>query len=493
MRSGAFGMVSGPSDLTKDIEDAYGLSPMQQGMLYDTIGSARSGMYCIVICYRLNGAIDSRAFADAWQAVAARHPILRTSFSWHDGGEPLQLVHRDAHIPVVEHDWRASMPQERHHRVEALLQTENLRGFDLVTPPLMRVTLIRCADEVYELVLAHHHLLLDGSCRPLLFREVFAHYEAACGREPGPLDQPRPYRGFIEWLRDQDLPAAERFWRSELGGFSEPTPLWSRPPVDTAAARDYEEHRMALDDEASDRLRQFARTRRLTLNTLVCGAWALLLGHSSGRGDVVFGATVNARPPALDGAEAMLGLFINTLPVRIAISPATPLVEWLRSAQRRQMIAREPDFAPLSHIQRWSDVPRGIPLFESIIVFENNAGYGGESERHGAIDITNARARIRNSLPLTLRCVPERRLALQLLYDTRRFPAGAIEAIGRDLVRLLDEMTRSGDLAVAHLMTSLDDAQRGRAVDEAQAFRQAVGEKLRRQTRGRRGSRNEES
>jgi hypothetical protein len=173
------------------------------------------------------------------------------------------------------------------------------------------------------------------------------------------------------------------------------------------------------------------------------------------------------------------------LPVRVGIARATPLVEWLRNAQLRHSRAREYDFAPLSLIQRWSGVPRRLPLFESIVVFENNVGYGSDSEQHGDIEITDVRALIRYSLPLTLRCVPGRTLSMQLLYDTGRFAATTIGSIGDDLVRALTEMAK-GDAPVAQVMASLDDARRARQALDANAFQKSVRDRLRQQARGRR-------
>jgi hypothetical protein len=468
------------------IEDVYELSPMQQGMLYDTVASSEPGMYCIVVSYRLEGSLDAGALFDAWRTVAARHQILRASFHWHERQEPTQAVHRQVDLPVAELDWRALDAGEQPARLTAFLDAENRRGFDVTKPPLVRLSLIRCADAVYELVVSHHHLLLDGSCKPLLFAEVFAAYEALRQRTAPDLPEPAPYRLFIEWLRDQDRQAAERFWRDELSGFSEPTPLWPSAAAPPTREHGYQEHHVALSADETERLRAFARTHRLTLNTVVSGAWALLLGHASGQTDVVFGATVNARPPALDETDAMLGLFINTLPVRFTIDAAAGSagsIAWLRDAQLRQTRARDYDYAPLSSMQRWSGVPRRLPLFESIIVFENNAGFGSDAERHGSIEVTAVRAHIRNSLPLTLRCVPGRTLAMQLLYETNRFSPATIQSIGDRLVQMLRGMMVSGSAPVGRLLDLLDEDDRRRNAATADTFQQTIREKLSRRRR----------
>jgi hypothetical protein len=460
-------------------------------MLYDTVASAESGMYCIVVSYRLTGALDADALFDAWRAVVARHPILRTSFHWHERQEPTQAVHREVALPVAQQDWRGVSIADQQARLTALLEEEHCRGFDVTRPPLIRLTLVRCADEVHELVVAHHHLLLDGSCKPLLFAEVFAIYEARRERRSIALDPPAPYRRFIEWLRAQDGAAAERFWRDELAGLTEPTRLWPPSPSRSAsgsAEPRYEEYAFGLDVADTDRLRLFARSQRLTVNTIVSGAWALLLAQATRRDDVVFGATVNARPPDLDGSEAMLGLFINTLPVRFAITPDATIVDWLRRAQLRQMRARELDYAALSSIQRWSAMPRGVPLFDSIIVFENNVGYGADSERHGSLEISDVRAHIRNSLPLTLRCVPGRTLSMQLLHESSRIDSTTIRSIAERLARVLAEMPADPTATVARLLQLVDEIERQQEAVTAGAFQKTVRDKLLQRKRQRRPS-----
>ncbi len=464
--------------------DMYELSPMQQGMLYHTLEDAsRSGMYSIVVSYTLHGPLDRAAFARAWQLVVDRHPILRTSFHWQDGREPRQVVHPGASLTVWEDDWRPAPEEEIERRLDDWLDAEAERGFDLQTPPLMRLSLIQRADAIHEFVLAHHHLLMDGSCKPLLFQEVFEAYEAFRLNQPMDLAPAPPYREFIEWLRDQDMEEAERFWRAELSGVSAPTPLWDA--ASTAQADEpYAERAAVLDRDASDALRQFARRNRITLNTIVTGLWAVLLSRSSGQDSVVFGATVNGRPPDLEGADSMLGLFINTLPVRAHVDPGEATTTWLQRLQAHQAASRDYDFAPLSKIQRWSAVPRGTPLFESIVVFENNAGYGLERERYGLIEIGAVRPVIQNSLPLTLRCVPGRELAIQLLYETKRFSAQTIAAIADDLVQLLRDLPSEAGPTLAHLCQRLDEIARSRGAMQAEAFHATSLDKLRRLKRG---------
>jgi hypothetical protein len=469
------------------VEDSYELAPMQQGMLFDTLQAPRADVYCMLVAYTLRGPLNRAAFIEAWQQVVARHPILRTSFEWDEHSGPVQMVHRSAIAAVFEDDWRGMNAAEQHDRLTALLRAESLRGFNLHVAPLIRLSLVQCDENVHQFVLAQHHILMDGSCKPILFQDAFAWYHALCGAEQPELDPPRPYRDFIVWLRELDLAASEAFWRGELAGFTEPTPLWQdRAPK--AAAEGYAEHEARLDEAATEALRQFARRTRLTLNTIVIGLWALTLSRTAAARDVVFGTTVNVRPPLVD-AETMLGLFINTLPVRVLVEPDTTVASWLRRIQMTLAGARDHAFAPLSRIRSWSDVTRGRPLFESIVVFENNPGYGLEVERYGDIEITSARPLTRNSLPLTLRVVPSRALAVQLLYETERFAPETIHRIGAQLIDLFREIGTYVDRPVSDFLARLEQLEAEHQARDAATYEHAIADRLRSLKRQRRGAR----
>jgi amino acid adenylation domain-containing protein/non-ribosomal peptide synthase protein (TIGR01720 family) len=352
----------------RGVEDVYPLTPMQEGMLFHSLLAPGGGAYVGQFMYDLTGPLDAGAFGRAWSGVVKRHPVLRTGFRW--GGErPFQVVARDVELPLRAEDWRGLSDADREARLEAYLAADREQGFDTARPPLMRLALFRTGDDRHRLVWTHHHLLLDGWSLPLVFRDVAILYDAfAAGREPS-LPPTRPYRDYIAWLQRQDPAAAESFWREHLAGIEAATPFG----IDRAVpGRDPGLGRTAtrLSPELSGRVKELARGGGLTLNTLLQGAWALLLARYSGETDVVFGSTVSGRPAEVEGVEGMVGLFINTLPVRVPVPAETGVLPWLRALQERQARVREYEFSPLAHVQRWSGVEHG-PLFESILVFEN--------------------------------------------------------------------------------------------------------------------------
>jgi hypothetical protein len=451
---------------------------MQQGMLFDSLQSVERDVYCMVVAYALAGPLDREAFVRGWQHVVDRHPVLRTSFAWDAIGEPTQSVHPAVTLCIEEQNWGHLSAAARDRAVTELLHRESQRGFDLREAPLMRLTLARCSDTEHRLVAAQHHILMDGSCKALLFHEAFSAYQAfRTGRTPE-LPEPIPYRHYIAWLREQDLSAAEEFWRAELRGFARPTPMTSEPPAHDPAGTTYREYEARLEPDATEALKLAARRARLTLNSVTCGAWALVLARANRRTDVVFGMTVNAKPPAMH-EESIIGLFINTLPLRVRLDTALPASRWFRQIQGAIAGLREYDFAPLWRVQRWSDVPAGHPLFETIVVFENNPGYGDDGEHYGDIAVTTVRPFTRNSLPLTVRIVPGASIAVQLLYDAARFSDEATRQAGDQITMLLSEIARDPDQTVAALLGRLERLEHDQRAKQAALYHAAMGSKLR--------------
>ncbi|MDQ1611159.1 MAG: hypothetical protein QOG00_1090, partial [Pyrinomonadaceae bacterium] len=353
-----------------EIADIYPLSPMQQGMLFLALNAPGSGMYVEQVTYTLRGELDLTAFERAWQHAAARHAVLRTSLLWEDAGEPLQIVEQEVKVPFAREDWRALSHAEQETRLRAYLEADRRRGFDLAHAPLFRLAIFRVATGAYRVVFTHHHVILDGWSIAVLLDEVIAAYGAYAAGDIPRLPEPRPYRDYIEWIVSQDQDAAEHFWRARLAGFAEPT-LINPMPAGKSVEGSKEELRVTLSDELSGRLSELARASQVTLNTIVQGGWGLLLSRYVGRPDVVFGATVSGRPPALAGVEQMIGLFINTLPVRVQVEKDVSVTSWLRQLQREAADAYAYQHARLTDVHAWSEVAAGRALFDTLVVFEN--------------------------------------------------------------------------------------------------------------------------
>jgi amino acid adenylation domain-containing protein len=446
----------------KNVEDVYPLSPMQQGMLFHTVLDPQAGDYLT----QLTGAIDGRAtldaFRNAWHEVIRRHAVLRTGFVWETLDQPLQVVHREAEMPCEEHDWRGQSDIEG--AFKNFLADDRAAGFDLSSPPLMRLTVFEVDEERYRFVWTHHHLLLDGWSLPLVMQELFAFAGAAGGGRTMRFPQPRPYRDYIGWLAKQDESATEEYWRKTLTGFRAPTPVGGSAARERSQGRAHGEARRVLSGEANAKLTAAARQRRLTLNTFVQGAWALLLSRYSAENDIVFGATVSGRPAELSGVESMVGLFINTQPVRVNVDRAMRTSEWLDRIQAEQSLARQFEHCRLTSIQGWSEVPRTMPLFESIVVFENYPASAMRpgAESHGVRDIAVVET---TNYPIALIAAPGDELELRLNFDRSRFEQGAMERMADHLAALLEEMAADPEARVSEL-SMMTEIERRRVVHE---------------------------
>jgi amino acid adenylation domain-containing protein len=367
-------MLTETQSKTDHVEDAYPLSSLQQGMLFHSLLAPGTGVYIEQCLCDLHETIDETALRQAWATVIGRHPVLRTDFRWADLDEPQQLVHARFEVPWETLDWQGSLDAEQERQLTDLLEADRRRGFDMARAPLLRLTLLRCCETKSRLIWTFHHALLDGRSWGTILREVFACYDGfRAGTEPTPPMLPRPYRDYINWLQELDFSRSEAFWRRALGGFTEYTPLLA-DHMPTAVRRNevgQGNQQTRLSTEATSALQSFADENQLTLNTMVQGAWSLLLSRYSGESEVVFGVTRACRRSTIEGAEAMIGLLINSLPMRVRVRPEAPLISWLRELRAQSVAIREHEHTPLEKVQGWSDVPAGRPLFQTLLVFEN--------------------------------------------------------------------------------------------------------------------------
>ncbi|PSF37373.1 non-ribosomal peptide synthase [Aphanothece hegewaldii CCALA 016] len=414
----------------KNIADIYPLSPLQQGMLFHSLYAPHGGGYIIQMSYEIEGILDKIAFEQAWQQVINRHSILRTAFVWEKLEQPLQVVGRSVKVRIEHLDWRNSDFEEQ---LEEFLQQQRYTGFNLSKAPLMRLTLIQKAENVYQFIWCYHHLLLDGWSVPLLIQEFLAFYQGKS------IDlEPRPYRDYIAWLQKQ-LGKAERFWKENLQGFTVPTFLNSTHHTESQEPV-YKEQQYQFSPKFTTEIQTFARLHQLTLNTIIQGAWALLLSCYSGEDDVLFGTTVSGRPTDLAGSEGMIGLFINTLPVRVIIPLQTTVLFWLKQLQNQQIERQQYEYSSLVDIHRVSDVPRNLPLFESLVIFEN---YPIEPTLlQSFLEIRNIQTTEQTNFPLTLYAMVNPQLTLRMLYEDSRFTSddicrmmGHLETILFNIVR----------------------------------------------------------
>ncbi|HEY6324431.1 MAG TPA: amino acid adenylation domain-containing protein, partial [Thermoanaerobaculia bacterium] len=405
------------------VDDIYPLSPLQQGLLFHSLDRAESQLYFRQLQCEVTGSLHTAAFARAWQRAVDRHSILRTAFLWRQLERPQQVVLGDAPLAIEERDWRGLASGDQERLLAAFLAEDVRRGFDLESPPPLRIALLRLADERWRLIWSWHHVALDGWSCNLLLREVFALYDSLRrgADDPAGAAEPHPFKSYVAWLEAQDQAAAEAFWRSLLQARQATGTL----AVGRAPARHEPgplqrgERSVELSATATAALAGLARRALVTLNTVMQGAWAALLGRYAAEREVVFGAVSSGRPPSLPGVEAMIGLFINTLPIRVRLDGAA-VEPWLRELQNEQAEARQYEYSPLVDIHRWSGLPAAQPLFETLVAFENypldTAGLQPAALRIERVAFAEA-----TNYPLTLMTRARQRLPLKLIFDRHRF------------------------------------------------------------------------
>jgi len=432
----------------------YPLTPMQQGMLFHSLHDPQGGLYVEQLQVRLRGAVTPALLRTAWERLLARHAVLRTAFR-HDGAVPLQIVCRQAALPWTEHDWRGLDPAARSARIDALLAAGRTQGFDLTRAPLLRLHLIQEGEEAWRLLWQHHHLLLDGWCLPILLDEMLDLYDALHQGATPALPPVTDYRHYIAWLLRQDSAAARDHWRATLAGCVAPTPI----PIARASqgAPERGEVGLTLERTATLRLEALARAERVTSSTLMQAAWALLLGRYSGEDEVVFGVTVSGRTAPLAGIERMVGLFINTLPVRARLD--TDLHTLLQHLQQAQQAANRQAHASLAEIQRDSALPVGTALFDSLLVFENYPeGDTSGRDRH-LLRLADLQVVEQTNYLLTLAVLPGETLRFTLGFDAARIDAAAAARLLEHLAVLLEGLA-AAPAADPRRLPLLTDAER---------------------------------
>ncbi|MEF7617022.1 amino acid adenylation domain-containing protein [Aquincola sp. MAHUQ-54] len=431
----------------------YALSPAQQGLLFHALLSPGEPLYFEQRWCAIDGPLDAAAFQAAWQQVLDAHEALRSGFVWRDGEAPFQQPAAGAVLPWAVLDWQALDDAAQAAAFDTLVADDRARGFVPDAPPLMRCTLAVLGPQRHRFVWSYHHLLMDGWSNALVIAEVLARYEALRRGEAPSLPPARPYREHIAWLQRQDRGAAEHHWREALGAVQAPTPLpWLRAAAPGAGGPPGEATLvLPADDTAA--LEAFARDQRLTLNTLVQGAWALLLARASGQAEVLFGAAVAGRPPTLADTERRIGLFIATVPVPVAVPPQAAPLPWLQALQAGLRAHEQHAHLGLAEVQRLTPVPGGTPLFDSVLVFENYplSSAAALASATGTLRLHGVGGFERTHYPLALMVLPGERLTLVLRHDTHRLPGPMAGHLLRQVAALLRGLARPGVRRLADL------------------------------------------
>ncbi|QKG20559.1 non-ribosomal peptide synthetase [Actinomadura verrucosospora] len=433
------------------LEDILPLSPLQQGLFFHALYDSGHDVYTAQIVFDLRGPLDTGALRAAAATLLRRHANLRAGFRQRKEGSPVQVVHREVRLPWEDADLTGLPEAERDARARELAEAERARPFDMARPPLLRFLLIRLADGLHRMVFTNHHILLDGWSTPVLQTELFALYLAK-GDDTG-MPRVAPYKNYLAWIAAQDRAAAEDAWRRALDGVDGPTfvaPGAGEPGTDAPGRV-----RIRLTEDLTSALSARARAQGVTLNTVLQLGWGVLLGALTGSTDVVFGAAVSGRPPELPGVEQMIGLFINTLPIRVRVRPGDTVAAALTRLQDEQAALMQHHHLGLSDVQRLAGTG---PLFDTMTVLEN---YPFDPDAAGTdlggLTLHNVDGHDATHYPLTLAAVPGRGLSLRLDFRADLFTEDEGQRLMRRFVRVLESVAHRPDLPLGRIGVLEDD------------------------------------
>jgi hypothetical protein len=427
----------------------YPLSPVQYAMLLHSTVAPDEGVYVLQKLLTLPERLDLTLFERALHELTGAHAALRTVFALDHPDGPSQLVLPEVPVTLATEDWRRLDRAEQQLRLDAYVDVDKRRPFDLGDRPPVRFALFRTGDDEYEFVWTTHHALMDGRSLFIVLVELFQVYEQLVAKEPVRLPRRRPFADYLAWLADQDTAAAESFWRRQLAGITAPTPLVMGTVRDPGAAV-LADTETALAEDRTAALERMAEALQVSVNNVVQTGWAILLHQRAGSTDVLFGTTRAGRGFSEDAAD-MVGLYLNTLPFRVAVTGDTPVSVLLRQVRDHHRALRQVEHTSPTLIHACSEIPPHLPLFESVIIFEN---YRPDAEFHalgGAWERRDFRLEEQTNYPVTLYAHRGPRLTLKLGYDRRRLADDLTSRLLDHLRHLLEAMTTMSASPVAAL------------------------------------------
>ncbi len=440
----------------RDVEEILPATSTQQGMLFHSLWGATQDAYVNQLCLELNGELREKSLRRACESIVDRYAVLRSFFTWGEADVPIQVLERRATLEWQFHDWSALPGDQRRTRSSSYLAEDRARGIDLGKAPLIRMSLLRLADDCYQLIWTHHHAILDGWSVAVLWEEISRSYAALIeGKKPS-LAPPLSPAVFARWLKERESSDDRNFFSALLKGYEQPLQLGIEMPQAASARHAIERTTRRIGQELKRALDVFARSQKVTLNTVVQLSWAVLLARYSGRRDLVFGVTSSGRPAALADSDRMVGLFINTLPVRVQFQPGSTIPDLLVALQEQLAEMSSHQHCSLPEIHQASDVPGEEALFNHILVFENYpiAQAGQEGMPFQVSGTTSFES---TNYALTAVATPGEDLVLDLLYDPQIFTCDTVERLAAHWVAIFEQVVNTqGDISNIQLLTSAE-------------------------------------
>lgn len=456
-----------------DLKDIYPLSPLQEGMLFHALYDKASAAYFEQLSFAIAGDMDTTLFEESWNELFRRHDILRTSFLHKGADMPLQIVWRERKIEFNVHDLSSLIEEHRETAVREFKETDRKRPFDLSRDVLIRMTIFKAGEGLFEAVWSYHHILIDGWGSGTLLKQLFETYGSLIKGQK-PVSKPAsPYSEYIKWLEALDRQESKNYWADYLSGYEQPALL--PRSGGNGNGKDFKSDILAfeLEEYLSSGLSRFATRNQVTLNTLIQTVWGILLSKYSGLEDVVFGVTVSGRPADLPGVEDMIGLFINTIPVRIKVPQNLVFAEMIREMQKTSLRSEPYHYCSLADIQSAGPMKQG--LLDHVLVFENypltEELYDIDKEFSTGFSVGKVEVFEQTNYDLTIVVTPGKRMAFELRYNARAFSSNWMQEMKKHLELTISAIVLRPEILVREIMCRLLDEEER---NEQETFMDAV-------------------
>jgi thioesterase domain-containing protein len=453
------GISAPPVPIASTISQLYRATPVQAGLLYQSLAAPGAGLYVEQFLYQLPEDLNTAWLLRAWRETVHRHEILRSGVIWEQRDWPVVFVKKQVHVSIKEEDWSGKSSEIARQDLIDFLESDRTMGFDLRSVPVMRLSLLR-QDGGHTLVWSFHHILMDGWSVSLVIADVLQLYEAYRSESEVTLPPAPAFSNYVKWLQERPREDGRTFWKRQMEGVSSPTRLpMERKTRSRMSGGEgvYEEIHVEIPVGTTEALHAFARRLRITVNTLIEASWALVLKHTHEEEQVIYGVTVAGRPPELPHVETIVGPFINTLPVRVDISDLMIVWKWLQQLQQTHIDMQPFEYSSLSDIRGWSELSTSR-LFDSIVVFENYPDNAEIRARNGgaAVSLEPQGMHERTKYPATLIARKrDSKLSLQGIFRHDWFTRAQGRSLLASWIRMMRRLTRTSE---AETMAALIDS-----------------------------------
>ncbi len=441
-----------------EIQDMYPLSPLQEGILFHSIEDEGNGTYIEKSYFTVNGDLDVDLLEQSFNKVVERYDVLRTVFSYSSSRKPLQIVLKRRNTRVHYEDISALEKVEKDKFIDSFKEQDSVKGFNLLKDILMRISVFKTGDKEYKVIWSFHHIIMDGWCLGIIMQELFQIYYSLKNNEPIMLNSVKPYMSFIKWLGEQDEEEALSYWTKYLEDYDGRVTIPKYTKIDEVDDYIQKELEFKIDEELSEKLKSIAVSNGTTVSVIFQAIWGILLQKYNSIDDVVFGLVVSGRQADITGIQDIVGLFINTIPVRIKCEKGTTFSGLLRQVQESALISGRYGYVQLGEIQKRSRVGQG--LVENLFVYENYSvdkmNTGADIIKKLQLDITNMEVLEKTNYDFNILIGPGKELGIKFRYNSLVHSDNFVSNIEGHIKKVIKQITDNADIRINEIEVPTD-------------------------------------